>query len=215
MASGSLLVCLGNRKWNCTSCCLSAKFPSGWRQRCVSSAPCLQVWVPAGSPVKHSSSSTVPLPFLPLFSSRSWSFLPASCLLLFCCVPLMSAETQSDSFLCLKIQTSKAVSTVDRFTRQKWALVVKYSPRSQLEVRSCCYSSLFVFPFPDQYLHSWYLRSLGLRPHIHRYFRKGGFLRSLLLLLLLLLKKKKSPSIWKCKSTIEVVSSMPNQQQQV
>lgn len=31
----------------------------------------------------------------------------------------MSVETQSDSFLCLKIQMSEAVSTADRFTHQK------------------------------------------------------------------------------------------------
>lgn len=57
----------------------------------------------------------------------------------------MSTETQRDSFLCLKIQVSKAVSTVDRFTRQKWALVVKYSKRAELEVRNYCYSFSFCF----------------------------------------------------------------------
>lgn len=41
---------------------------------------------------------------------------------------LASADVQtcSDSFLCLKIQMSEAVSTTDTFTRQKWALLVNF-----------------------------------------------------------------------------------------
>lgn len=119
--------------------------PLAGRQCCVSTAPALQVRMPAGNQVKHSGNSTVLSPFLPLLPHRFWSFLTASCSLLLCPALLMSTETQSDSFLCLKIQMSKAVSAIDRSTCQKWVLVVKYSQRAQLRVRGNC--SFFYFCF--------------------------------------------------------------------
>lgn len=79
------------------------------------------------------------LPFLPflLASARSLTrFFPDL---------LMSAERQRDSFPCLKIQASPAVSAVDRFTRQKWAPVVKYSKRAEHEVSGCSFFSFSFF----------------------------------------------------------------------
>lgn len=108
--------------------------------------------MPYGSSDERSSSSigsggSAPCPWHLFLAFLSNSGPAASCLRSLCSVPLMPAETQSDSFLCLKIQMSKAVSTADRFTHQKWELVVKYSLRAQLEVRSCSYCLCFFSPF--------------------------------------------------------------------
>lgn len=81
------------------------------------------------------------LPFLPfpLACARSLAhFFPDL---------LMSAERQRDSFPCLKIQASQAVSTVDRFTRQKWAPFVKYSKGAEQEVSGCSFFSFSFFCF--------------------------------------------------------------------
>lgn len=145
-----LLVCLGNRKYNSTLCCLSEKFASDWtRQRCVSSAPALQVWVPTETPVKHSSS--VALLFLPHLPLRFWNFLSATYLLSLCSALLMSAETQSDSFLCLKIQSvSSCLCRWQIHSSQMSTGCEIFTEGAQLEVRNYCYS-FFVFPFPEQY----------------------------------------------------------------
>lgn len=60
----------------------------------------------------------------------------------------MSAETQGDSFLCLKIQVSKAVSTVDRFTRQKMSTGREIFKEGRARGQELLLLFLFLFPEP-------------------------------------------------------------------
>lgn len=87
--------------------------------------------------------------------------------LLLCFLLSVSAETQSDGFLRLKIQMSEAVSPADTFNFHKWAPVVKYSRRPQPEVKSCCVLP-HLPPFLNQYLALLYLLNelwfLGVGP---------------------------------------------------
>lgn len=66
----------GSKTLLCAACLKSSLLAEG----CVSSAPALQVRVPAGTQVKHRGSSIMALPFLP-FSSSLVLELPASFLL--------------------------------------------------------------------------------------------------------------------------------------